>query len=161
MAIQTIGYDNKSYINQNQDIPNVNKVTDNDMNEIKSVVNNNASELLSVQNESIIETGGNTNTNFYIKYSNGILVQYGKMEVTVAIQTAMNNVFRSANPVQKNLVESFADNDYYVVASTRPALNSCYINTTDVDNFTIYPICYASTTAATRYVYFIAIGRWQ
>lgn len=45
MAVQTITYDNKSYINQNPDISNINKITDTDMNEIKSVVNNNATEL--------------------------------------------------------------------------------------------------------------------
>jgi hypothetical protein len=36
-----ITYDNKSYLNQNSSIPNVNKVNDTDMNEIKSVVNTN------------------------------------------------------------------------------------------------------------------------
>lgn len=45
MAIQTITYDDKVYINQNENIPNINKVNDDDMNEIKSVVNNNANEL--------------------------------------------------------------------------------------------------------------------
>lgn len=45
MAVQNITYDNKSYLNQNADIPATNKVQDIDMNEIKSVVNNNASEI--------------------------------------------------------------------------------------------------------------------
>lgn len=45
MAVQTITYDDKAYLNQNPSIANINKVTDNDMNEIKSVVNNNATEL--------------------------------------------------------------------------------------------------------------------
>lgn len=44
MAVQTITYDDKIYINQNSNIPNINKVNDTDMNEIKSVVNNNATE---------------------------------------------------------------------------------------------------------------------
>lgn len=39
-----ITYNNKSYINQNPDIPNSNKITDDDMNEIKSVVNANYTE---------------------------------------------------------------------------------------------------------------------
>ena len=47
MAVQTISYDDKSYINLNADIPAINKVMDTDMNEIKSVVNNNANELSS------------------------------------------------------------------------------------------------------------------
>lgn len=50
MAVQTITYEDKSYLNQNADIPATNKVQDTDMNEIKSVVNNNANET-------------NTNTN--------------------------------------------------------------------------------------------------
>lgn len=44
MAVQTITYGNKNYLNQNADIPATNKVQDTDMNEIKSVVNNNATE---------------------------------------------------------------------------------------------------------------------
>ena len=46
MAVQTITYGDKSYLNQNADIPATNKVQDTDMNEIKSVVNNNANELI-------------------------------------------------------------------------------------------------------------------
>jgi len=45
MAVQTITYDDKSYLNQNSSIPDTNKVNDTDMNMIKSVVNNNANEL--------------------------------------------------------------------------------------------------------------------
>lgn len=45
MAVQTITYGNKSYINQNPDIADTNKVNATDMNEIKSIVNNNATEL--------------------------------------------------------------------------------------------------------------------
>ena len=48
MAVQTITYGDKSYLNQNADIPATNKVQDIDMNEIKSVVNNNANELSGV-----------------------------------------------------------------------------------------------------------------
>lgn len=49
MAVQTITYGDKSYLNENADIPATNKVQDTDMNEIKSVVNNNATELLTFQ----------------------------------------------------------------------------------------------------------------
>lgn len=40
-----ITYDNKTYLNQNVSVPNVNKVCDSDMNEIKSVVNSNYDEM--------------------------------------------------------------------------------------------------------------------
>ena len=44
MAVQNITYDDKSYLNENSSIADVNKVKDTDMNMIKSVVNNNATE---------------------------------------------------------------------------------------------------------------------
>lgn len=47
MAVQTITYGDKSYLNENANIPATNKVQDTDMNEIKSVVNNNATETSS------------------------------------------------------------------------------------------------------------------
>lgn len=47
MAVQTITYEDKQYLNQNADIPATNKVQDTDMNEIKEVVNNNAAETSS------------------------------------------------------------------------------------------------------------------
>ena len=44
MAVQTITYDDKVALNENPSVAEINKVTDNNMNEIKSVVNNNANE---------------------------------------------------------------------------------------------------------------------
>ena len=44
MAIQTITYDDKVALNENSSVAEINKVTDDNMNEIKSVVNNNATE---------------------------------------------------------------------------------------------------------------------
>lgn len=43
-----ITYANKVAINENPEIPDINKVTDNDMNEIKTVVNNNDDELITI-----------------------------------------------------------------------------------------------------------------
>lgn len=41
-------YANKVAINENTDIPDINKVTDNDMNEIKTVVNNNDDDMITI-----------------------------------------------------------------------------------------------------------------
>ena len=41
-------YTNKVALNENAEIPDINKVTDNDMNEIKNVVNNNDDELITI-----------------------------------------------------------------------------------------------------------------
>ena len=64
MAVQTITYSDKSYINENASISATNKITDSDMNEIKSVVNNNAGEF------SALETTINSTIDglFKIKY---------------------------------------------------------------------------------------------
>lgn len=65
MAIQTIQYQNKVALNTNPEIADINKVTDNDMNEIKSVVNNNANEFSSYQkNKVVLWENSNTTTNF-------------------------------------------------------------------------------------------------
>lgn len=45
MAIQKIEYQNKVSIQDDPAVPEINKVTDSNMNEIKSVVNNNADIL--------------------------------------------------------------------------------------------------------------------
>ena len=44
MAVQTITYTDKVALNENPNVADINKVTDDDMNEIKSVVNNNSNE---------------------------------------------------------------------------------------------------------------------
>lgn len=51
-----ITYTNKVALNENADIPNVNKVTDDDMNEIKAVVNNNDDIVTNATTYSTTET---------------------------------------------------------------------------------------------------------
>ncbi len=63
MAVQTITYDDKQYLNQNADIPATNKVQDTDMNEIKSVVNNNALEVTNITGQ-ILWTNPSPTSNF-------------------------------------------------------------------------------------------------
>ena len=54
--MQTIGYTNKSALNQNAGIADVNKCNASDMNEIKAVVNNNASECGNASDLETIDT---------------------------------------------------------------------------------------------------------
>lgn len=64
-----ITYDDKSYLNLNGNIPNVNKVTDNDMNEIKSVVNTNYDAMMDelyYKNGDTIELGNNNVPGLYV-----------------------------------------------------------------------------------------------
>lgn len=69
MNLQDITYSNKSYINQNANIPNTNKVNDTDMNEIKSVINSNNIELnssLFYESGDEIEIGGSAIPGLYV-----------------------------------------------------------------------------------------------
>lgn len=51
-----ITYENKVKINDNPSIPNINKVTDDDMNEIKDVVNENYDELSELKQTTVYST---------------------------------------------------------------------------------------------------------
>ena len=103
----------------------------------------------------IIESGGN-----YIKYANGTLIQWGSLSVTVAVSTAMGSVYRTSSAQGDTFPVSF----YYaplVIATPHSAINSCYINTQTKTGFTLYPISYTSLSAASRDIYWLAIGRWK
>lgn len=68
MNLTNITFDNKSFINQNPNIPNNNKVCDTDMNEIKSVINGNNTEIDSetfYKPGEQISMGGNTASSLY------------------------------------------------------------------------------------------------
>lgn len=61
MSVQKIDYEDKIGLQNDENIPNKNKVTDEDMNEIKSKVNNNADELTTAQqNIENLQTGQGT-----------------------------------------------------------------------------------------------------
>ena len=97
MAVQNITYDDKTALNSNNDIPNINKVTDNDMNEIKSVVNNNATELTNLPG-TIIENGSNANGN-YVKFTDGTLICYKNVSITANVNNAWGNLYENSTAV--------------------------------------------------------------
>ena len=109
MEIQTITYDNKTALNVNADIPNINKVTDNNMNEIKSVVNNNANVLGNIATalenivSTIIESGSNSNGS-YIKFADGTMICYKEIQVTSNITNSWGNLYESASAVSNSNV---------------------------------------------------------
>lgn len=63
MAVQTITYSNKSNLNVNSQVPDINKINDTDMNQIKSVVNNNASILGGIEG-TLLWTNSNPTNDF-------------------------------------------------------------------------------------------------
>ena len=87
MAVQTINYTNKQYLNENPSIANINKVTDDDMNEIKEVVNNNAA--ITLQNQTLVNA-----------FSDG--------EVYSTTEVKTNSVWTNNKPIYRKVIETGA-----------------------------------------------------
>ncbi len=87
-----ITYDDKSYLNLNGNIPNVNKVTDNDMNEIKNVVNANYDAMM---DELYYKTGDTfTIGSSYSGYYTGGIVSSGRKALvwTITLPKRLTNI---------------------------------------------------------------------
>lgn len=94
MNLQNITFDNKSYINQNANVPNVNKVTDDDLNEIKSVTNNNnitLNDSLFYKQNDVIEMGNAGVPGLYV--ANGYISwSTQSVFVTIAVPKRLDNI---------------------------------------------------------------------
>ena len=153
MAIQNITYDNKTALNQNADIPNVNKVTDNDMNEIKSVVNNNATELAN-----IIESNS-----YYTKLSDGTLICRGSAAITATDSRSQGNLDYYSGETTVTLPSTFVDTDYTIVTNVTVGNMNRFCQSYGVAvSTTQITLYYTNTTQnEARSVSYIAIGRWK
>lgn len=91
MAIQTITYSDKQAMGTQPSIPDINKVTDSDMNEIKDVVNNNASEITPIYCKATITTQPTVATNYYVPLNDfrintgGFTLQDGGIKIPAGI----------------------------------------------------------------------------
>ena len=155
-----ITYTDKETMNENAEIPAINKCQAADMNEIKSVVNENYNEYSTFINgtmgDYVIESGVN-----YLKFNSGILIQWGTINVTAALNIQMSNVYRTQNPQRGVFTIPFVNATYNVVCTPISAINSYYIVERKTTEFNGYPISYSSTAGASRWVLWLAIGRWK
>lgn len=121
MEVQTLTYGDKSFLNENADIPATNKVKDTDMNEIKSVVNNNATiqksvlkDFAQVSYDGSAIAGSSQFVNFdtFNNYGNlttsssGITIGEGisgiLVSVAILVQNASNNYDLCYGGITKN-----------------------------------------------------------
>lgn len=145
-----ITYENKVKINDNPSIPDINKVTDDDMNEIKSVVNENYQELTN-----LISNGTG-----YVKYNDGTLICYGK--------TSVFNI-SAAGEHQENITlpESFLTNDFTVIVSIVSGGSNwanviCRGGATSENAIRIIAGNYISSYEAQNIaIGYMAIGKWK
>lgn len=94
MAIQTITYSDKQAMGTQPSIPDINKVTDSDMNEIKDVVNNNASEITPIYCKATITNTPTASTNYYVPL-NSIGITTGQFSLEsggIKIPSGINHV---------------------------------------------------------------------
>lgn len=169
MEIQTITYDNKTALNVNADIPNINKVADNDMNEIKSVVNNNANVLGNIATalenivSTIIESGSNSNGS-YIKFADGTMICYKKIQVTSNITNRWGNLYESASAVSLgNWAETFISTPTMSVTKLtgRGAWLELVENYSATSCGTTYFVSAVSNSNVSLNVGIIGIGKWK
>ena len=159
MAVQTITYSDKSYINENASIAATNKITDSDMNEIKSVVNNNATELSTLSQKTINSSDSN-----YIKYEDGTMVCFYSATVNTNITTSWGNLYISPQLTIANYPVAFTTTP--IVSMFVQGGDGAMIFNGDFGTNTRPPKIYLTrgatqSTAVDFIVNIIAIGKWN
>lgn len=95
-----ITYANKVAINENTEIPDINKVTDSDMNEIKAVVNNNDDELITINTKLTNATTYSTDEIRVGTWIDGKPI-YRKVIPTGQISSALKTVAHNISNINK------------------------------------------------------------
>ena len=146
-----ITYENKVKINDNPNIPDINKVTDDDMNEIKSVVNENYQELTNLI----------TNDTGCLKLADGTLICYGKSNTSEI-------PYGSEYSETITLPESYKDNNFVVLASITSGGASwanviCRGGATSENTIRLIAGNYivSGSTARDIVLSYITIGKWK
>lgn len=179
-----ISYTNKVALNENPEILDINKVTDDDMNEIKQVVNDNYNNTIQItdteptdpdnklwidtgeiQNSgSEIESGSNENGN-WIKFADGTMVCYGNVSLTIPIATAISPIGGYRNTGGTN-TKVFPQPFYEIpIVNTQVVLYTAtqsYAHNITTSGFDLFFTTISSDNTNTeRKASYIAIGRWK
>lgn len=130
MAVQTLTYGDKQFLNQNADIPATNKVQDTDMNEIKSIVNNNANELINLQAVELYNNSQGSNGNITLSDT---VTNYNYIEIFFRNNDDLYsfNKFEDINTKEICLISTAID-----ISSTTPIIKtSSYSVNDNIINF--------------------------
>lgn len=161
MAIQTITFSDKQAIGTQPSVPDVNKITDDDMNEIKSVVNNNATEL-----GNIIESGSNANGN-YIKFSDGTMICSKIISGTTNINESWGNGYTSGSASSialGNWAVEFIATPIISITAGRNGSNYWLSGTDSTSKTYVGSLSIIRFTSATSIKYnlnIVGIGKWK
>lgn len=125
MAVQTITYGNKNYLNQNADIPATNKVQDTDMNEIKSVVNNNATETSN--NTTNIGNLSNLATENKTSIVNSIN-ELKNAEIYSTEEVKTNKIWINGKPIYRKVITGTKSSGWTDISLSNINYDTIYIN---------------------------------
>lgn len=123
-----ITYGDKTFINENVGVADINKVKDTDMNEIKSVVNDNYDELDTMKTNEEYSTNETTTNSTWI---NGKPI-YRKVVSQVPFSSTINQVQIGVNTIEE-------------VVNMYGFLNNRPINYRYTDSSAYYIMCYVDT----------------
>ena len=144
MAVQTITYQDKQYLDENASIAAVNKVRDIDMNEIKDVVNNNAA--ITLQNQTMV-------------YS----LEGGEVYSTSEIKT--NKVWTDNKPIYRKVISFTSTTSPYQythnISNIDKIVNYYGYHTRGTNTTTFRPLCAYNTAYPTYYISVDSISKTQ
>lgn len=107
MSVQKIDYENKIGLQNDENVPNKNKVTDDDMNEIKETVNNNADELTTAQqNIEDLQSGQGTASGDITSLKNRVTV----LETDNTTNKQDINTLKTDNETNKSNISNLSTN---------------------------------------------------
>lgn len=167
MAIQNITYGDKSFINENSQIADINKIKDTDMNEIKNVVNNNANELASVETglaninltNFVTPTLSKASGTFSIASSSSITVAtnsdgslakiYGQITCTGVTSNGVVSCPSSLRPAQDIIILASGIKVNYNSSTNNVLTVGQYPMTIKTDGTIQFPISYAFSSGET------------
>lgn len=153
MAVKTIEYDDKSFLNQNLSIPNTNKVTDDDMNEIKDVVNTNALEL-----SNFLQSQNNC-----LKFADGTLICFGNVTITPTTSRTAGGLTYYSGSETITFNETFIDANYTIFSSVELAnMNRfCQSYVGNISESTAQISLISTGQNEARVVNYLIVGRWK
>ena len=173
-----ITYENKSAINQNSQIPDVNKVNASDMNQIKEAVNVNDDKVGELSDlttpttssivgaiNSVVSSGSNTNGN-YVKYADGTMICYGEKSGSTTWSDYWSFCKRSPDSANSALEVTFPQTFISTPIIQLTGNHQGYIfavNVFSVSTTTLKVVAFKPTsTSSTNYQYsWLAIGKWK
>ena len=120
-------------------------------------------EKLLPMNDYVVESSSDYHSG-YIKYKSGTMIEWGEATVKDAIQTAHGPMYRTANQQTVTFNPKFGVAYPLIFLTAQSNLNLAYFSSfinNGKDGFHFYPVGLTASSAAARYVKWLAIGRWK